>query len=171
MREADVAAVVGPVVTAAGLEIDRLEIASAGRRSIVRIYLDGDGELGRGPTLDAIADATRAISAALDASSVTGSAPYVLEVSSRGVTRPLTEPKHYRRNLGRLVAAQLRNGSQMQGRITSVEGETVVLTMDSGEHTLSLSDVIRAVVQVELNRPLTPEEAVAFEAADDDDQE
>ena len=83
MKEQAIAALVGPVVEQHGLEVDRIEIASAGKRSVLRVYLDGDGPEGRGPSLDEIADATRAVSAALDESDATGNAPYTLEVSSR----------------------------------------------------------------------------------------
>ena len=77
----------------------------AGKRRVVRIFLDGDGPQGRGPSLDEIADATRAISRELDDAPAMGSRPWTLEVSSRGVSRPLTEAKHYRRNTGRLISA------------------------------------------------------------------
>ena len=60
MKQQAIEAVVGPVVEQCGLEVDRIEIASAGKRSVLRVYLDGDGPEGRGPSLDEIADATRA---------------------------------------------------------------------------------------------------------------
>lgn len=165
MREEAIAEVVGPVVEQCGLEVDRLEIASAGRRSVLRVYLDGDGPDGRGPTLDQIADATRAVSAALDASDVTGEAPYTLEVSSRGVTRPLTEPKHYRRNVGRLVALSLAD-ERVQGRITGADDDAVELDVDGATRSVGYADVTRAVVQAELRKDAPGDAAEA-----DDDEE
>jgi ribosome maturation factor RimP len=88
MNEQAITALVTPIVESLGLEVDRIELASAGSRSVLRINLDGDGADGRGPSLDDIARATRGISEALDTSTVTGNAAYVLEVSSRGVSRP-----------------------------------------------------------------------------------
>lgn len=168
MREEAIAEAVGPVVEQCGLEVDRLEIASAGRRSVLRVYLDGDGPDGRGPTLDQIAEATRAVSAALDASDATGEAPYTLEVSSRGVTRPLTEPKHYRRNVGRLVALSLTEG-RCEGRIVGADDDGVELEVDGTARTVGYADITRAVVQAELRKD-TPGDA-ADDDADDDEEE
>ena len=72
------------------LELDDLEVQAAGKRRVVRVTVDGDGPSGTGPDLDQIADATRAISQALDDTDALGDAPYTLEVSTRGVSRPLT---------------------------------------------------------------------------------
>lgn len=140
-----------PVVAAHNLEIDRVEVLRAGRRSVLRVFLDGDGPAGRGPSLDEIAEATRAISTALDESTITGDAPYTLEVSSRGVGRPLTEPKHYRRNRGRLVEVSGPDGP-LTGRIISASDDTVVLDVDGTECTIDFAGISQAVVQVELNR-------------------
>lgn len=157
-----------PVVAASGLEIDRVETAAAGRRTVLRVFLDGDGPEGRGPSLDQIADATRAISKALDASPVPGNAPYLLEVSSRGVSRPLTEPRHFRRNLGRLVVLSLAGGGSLTGRIAAADDDGVRLDVDGAERRLGYAELARAVVQVELNRLPADDEA---DAADDDFEE
>jgi ribosome maturation factor RimP len=151
MKTADLEGLLTPIVAALELEIDRIEVVSAGRRKVVRVFLDGDGPKGLGPSLDEIAEATRAISNALDDSPITGQAPYTLEVSSRGVGRPLTEPKHYRRNRGRLVAV---TGPELEltGRIVAVGDDEVTLDIDGTSRTLGLVGIDKAVVQVELNR-------------------
>ncbi|WP_415111462.1 ribosome maturation factor RimP [Propioniciclava sp.] len=141
-----------------GLEVDRIEIASAGKRSVLRVFLDGDGPEGRGPSLDEIADATRALSAALDASSATGNAPYTLEVSSRGVNRPLTEPKHFRRNTGRLVALTLVDGS-VTGRITDTDEAGVELDVDGQPRRFAYPTITKAVVQAELRKDAFADDA------------
>ena len=151
MKEQAIAALVGPVAEQHGLEVDRIEIASAGRRSVLRVYLDGDGPDGRGPSLDEIADATRALSVALDESDATGQAPYTLEVSSRGVSRPLTEAKHYRRNVGRLVALTLADG-QVTGRIEASDAHGVDLDVDGHTRRVAYTDISKAVVQAELRK-------------------
>ena len=79
-----------------GLELEAVEIIPAGKRRLLRVVVDGDGPEGRGPVLDEIAEASRALSAALDSSDVVGAAAYTLEVSSRGVGRPLELPRHWR---------------------------------------------------------------------------
>ena len=158
MKEQAIAALVGPVVEQHGLEVDRIEIASAGKRSVLRVYLDGDGPAGRGPSLDEIADATRALSTALDASDATGQAPYTLEVSSRGVNRPLTEAKHYRRNVGRLIALTLADG-QVTGRIEASDADGVDLDVDGTDRRVALTDITKAVVQAELRKDAFADDA------------
>ena len=61
---------------------------------MLRVAVDKDG----GVTLDDVADATREVNRVLDGSDVMGEQPYTLEVTSRGVDRPLTLPRHWRRN-------------------------------------------------------------------------
>jgi ribosome maturation factor RimP len=162
MNTAELEALVAPVAEAHSLELDRLEVLAAGKRSVVRVYLDGDGPAGRGPSLDEIAEATRSISAALDAADITQGRPYTLEVSSRGVSRPLTDARHFRRNTGRLVTFTLADGP-VTGRVLGVVDDAVEVDVDGTARRIPLADVQRALVQVELNRPVegveTDEEA------------
>lgn len=151
MNEHAIASLVEPLLAVGGLELDRLEIVRAGKRSVLRLYLDGDGPEGRGPSLDEIADATRAISVALDESPAVGNAPYTLEVSSRGVSRPLTELKHFRRNVGRLVTLTLPEGP-LAGRIVAVDGDAVELDVDGVSRLVLVADIITAVVTAELRK-------------------
>ena len=118
------------------------------------------------------------MSDALDGSDAMGAAAYTLEVSSRGVDRPLTEEKHWRRNRGRLVKVCLADGSELTGRIVSVDGATVRLDVDN-ERELARTEVAKALVQVELNRRLddgeddedADEDAVDADDADGDDEQ
>ncbi len=158
MKEQPLRAVLTPILIGFGLELEELEIIPAGRRKLLRIVVDGDGETGRGPTLDEIADVTRAISVALDDSSATGAQPYTLEVSTRGVGRPLTKPAHWRRNTGRLVRVDVTSSpNPVEGRITAADAEGVEIAVGDGAAPLRLqwADVKKASVQVELNRPGT----------------
>lgn len=151
MNEHALASLVEPILATAGLELDRMEIVRAGKRSVLRFYLDGDGPQGQGPSLDEIAEATRAISVALDDSPAVGNAPYTLEVSSRGVSRPLTEAKHFRRNTGRLVTLTVADGS-LSGRILGADDEAVELDVDGTVRSVALADIPHAVVTAELRK-------------------
>ena len=141
-----------PVVSALGLDLEDVELRSAGRRQILRVLVDSAG----GSTLDQVATASTAVSAALDDVDVLGDEPYTLEVSSHGVDRPLTLPRHWQRNVGRLVAVTLLDGSQVTGRVRSVDGAEVALELSvkgrTSTRTIALAEVKRAVVEVEFAR-------------------
>ncbi len=136
------------------LELDDLEIQAAGKRRVVRVIVDGDGPRGSGPDLDQIADATRAISQALDETDALGQAPYTLEVGTRGVSRPLVKPAHYRRNKTRLVALTLTDGTGLMARITDADDRSVTVDVDGNPREIAFEEIAKAVVQVEMNRRL-----------------
>ena len=167
MKDTRIEAVVSPVLEGFGLELDALEVVPAGKRRVVRLVVDGDGPKGRGPLLDDIASASQAVSAALDASDAMGQAAYTLEVSSRGVGRPLTEEKHWRRNRGRLVKVSLADGSEVTGRITSAGPEAAQLDVAGTSREVGYAEISKALVQVELNRKVSDDDA--DEADEDDD--
>lgn len=153
MNSERIAEVVAPVLEQFALDLDAVEIKPAGRRSVVRVVVDGDGPDGTGPSLDDIAEATKAVSGALDTSDATGAGPYTLEVTSRGVSRPLTLPRHWRRNTDRLVKVSLTDGEVLTGRITASDEDTVTLDVDGASRQVAYSGIRTALVQVELNRP------------------
>jgi ribosome maturation factor RimP len=120
-----------PVVGAAGYDLEELVVTPAGRRSVVRVVVDREG----GVTLDDIAEISRTVSEVLDANDDgMGRTPYVLEVSSPGVDRPLTEPRHWRRNTGRLVTVAVGPAGQtteVTGRVTAVDDAGVILAVEA----------------------------------------
>ena len=146
-----------PVVATAGYDLEDIVVSPAGKRRLVRITVDKDG----GVTLDECAEVSREVSAALDAADdVIGQQPYTLEVSSPGVSRPLTEPRHWRRSAGRLVKVTLADGSGVTGRVVASGDGSAQLDVDGSRREVELADVVRAVVQVELNRrPDTADDA------------
>lgn len=157
----------GPLVERDGLDLEDVEITPAGKRRLVRVVVDGDG----GVSLDGIAAVSQSVSALLDdspeADGALGGNPYVLEVTSPGVDRPLTEPRHWRRAAGRLVAVTLDGGEQVTGRILSSTPDVVTVQTGQGERVVALSDVSRARVEVEFSRPDEPEPSRPDERAED----
>lgn len=145
----EIARLLEPVVTAAGLDLDDVAITPAGRRRVVRVVVDSDS----GASLDAVAQASQAVSAALDAADVLGGQPYTLEVTSPGVDRPLTQPRHWRRNAGRLVKVRRHDGSELTGRVTSAGDDAATLDVEGAAAEIAYADVAKALVQVEFNRP------------------
>lgn len=131
-----------------GLDVEAVEVTPAGKRRVLRVAVDKDG----GVTLDDVADATREVSRVLDESDVMGEMPYTLEVTSRGVDRPLTLPRHWRRNEDRLVKATMTDGSTVTGRILGSSEESVTLDEDGTKREVAYADVAKALVQIEFNR-------------------
>jgi ribosome maturation factor RimP len=132
----------------AGLDVEAIELTPAGRRRLLRVAVDKDG----GVTMDDIADATRKVSVLLDASDVMGEQPYTLEVTSPGTDRPLTLPRHWRRNESRLVKVTIKDGATITGRVRSSDEHSVTLDVDGTERVLAYSDVVKARIQIEFNR-------------------
>ena len=153
MDKSQLPGVLTPILAQFDLELEAVEVIPAGKRQLLRVVVDGDGATGTGPLLDDLAEASKALSAALDSSDVVGSAAYTLEVSSRGVGRPLQRPAHWRRNRGRLVAVTTTDGNSVIGRIVSADEGTVQLEVDGAMRELTLVEVSEALIQVELNRP------------------
>jgi len=146
---ARVAAIIEPVVSAAGYELESVEVTPAGRRRVVRIVVDAD----TGVSLDGVAEISRAVSAILDDhDNVVGGAPYVLEVSSPGVDRPLTAPRHWRRSTGRLVQVPVSGRGPVRGRVRRADEQAVVLDVDGVECTFGYEALGQGRVQVEFSR-------------------
>ena len=135
-----------------GLDLEAVQVTPAGRRRVVRVAVDRDG----GITLDDVAEATKLVSQHLDEggslSGVLGEHPYTLEVTSPGVDRPLTLPRHWRRNEGRLVKVTDHEGATITGRIVGHDDVGADLDVDGERHRVAYESVTSALVQIEFNR-------------------
>jgi ribosome maturation factor RimP len=137
----------GPLA-ALGLDVEAVELTPAGSRRVLRVAVDQDG----GVRDSDLVDASRVASEVLDGSDVMGKSPYTLEVTSPGVDRPLTLPRHWRRNADRLVRVTLTEGEVLTGRIGASTDEAVTLDVEGEAREVAYADVTRAVVQIEFNR-------------------
>ena len=140
---------------ALGLDVEAVELTPAGKRRILRIAVDADD----GVTLDDVAGATKKVSEVLDASDVMGEQPYTLEVTSRGVDRPLTLPRHWRRNTDRLVKVTTTDGDTVTGRILRSDDEGATLDVEGTPREVDYAEVAKALVQVEFNRKPSDQES------------
>jgi len=146
-----IAEVLTEPLAATGLDVEAIDLTPAGKRRLLRVAVDKDG----GVTLDDIAEATKEVSRVLDGpegSDVMGEQPYTLEVTSPGTDRPLTHPRHWRRNQGRLVKATLDDGRTVTGRITDSDDTRAVLDVDGNRDEVAFVDVKKAKIQIEFNR-------------------
>ena len=139
--------VIEPVVAKAGYDLEDLHLSRAGRRFVVRVLVDTDGGVG----LDDVAAVSREISEALDTAEEAGgellAGEYQLEVGSPGVDRPLTEPRHWRRNTGRLVEV-----GGVVGRVVATSDAGVVLDVDGTTRELAWAGLGAGKVQIEFKR-------------------
>ncbi|SIN38560.1 ribosome maturation factor RimP [Micromonospora cremea] len=183
-RRTRLRAVIEPVVNGVGYDLEDLSVSRAGRRHVVRVIVDADG----GIDLDAVADVSRAVSAALDAAEETGgdivAGEYQLEVSSPGVDRPLTLPRHWRRNVGRLVKVTVRGAAalpgqrgeqpagdrQLTGRVVGADDDGVQLETDDGRSTWAYAQLGPGRVQVEFTRLAELGESDELDDADETDE-
>ncbi|MEI8081895.1 MAG: ribosome maturation factor RimP [Actinomycetes bacterium] len=151
-----ITALLTPVVVAAGADVEHIGIRRAGKRSVLTVLVDQDG----GIDLDDIARISREISKALDVTEILAGQPYVLEVSSPGVDRPLTMPRHWRRNEGRLVEVVTVGGATLTGRVVGSDDRQVELLVGEDSRVVPYADIVRARVQVEFGKHgTTAEEA------------
>jgi ribosome maturation factor RimP len=146
-----------PIACAAGMEVESVDITRAGRRRLLRVVVDADGGVG----LDEMAVVSQELSSKLDSSGIMGEAPYTLEVTSPGVDRPLTQPRHWRRAVGRLVSVPVTrhasNGSPapastVRGRVAAAGEDGVVLDVEGSRREFGFADLGPGKVQVEFRR-------------------
>ena len=138
-----------PVVEAQGLDLEDVVVTQAGKRRQLRVVVDQDG----GISLDTVAAVSTAVAAQLDDSDAMGGSPYVLEVTSPGVDRPLTAPRHWRRNRTRLVKVATAEATALEGRLVEVDDVGIGVESDGVVTRLAWDRVASGRVQVEFNRP------------------
>ncbi|MGW0563805.1 ribosome maturation factor RimP [Streptomyces sp. NPDC003016] len=153
-------ALLEPLVSAEGLDLEDIEVSRAGRRRQLRIVVDSD----EGVELDACAELSRAVSEKLDETDVMGEGEYVLEVSSPGADRPLSERRHYVRATGRLAKLTLNDATELVARILAVDDEGLDLEVPGVKgrkptaRRVAFADIAKARVEIEFNRKDKKEE-------------
>jgi ribosome maturation factor RimP len=150
--EARIAEVIRPVIAEAGLDLESVRVTAAGRRRLLRVVVDSD----RGVSLDDAAAVSRQLSAALDTMAVMGDFPYTLEVSSPGVDRPLTDHRHWRRAVGRLVQVTVTDSGgarPVSGRITAADADGVTLDVEGARRRFPYAVLGSGAIQVEFGHP------------------
>ncbi len=153
-----IADVIRPVVAAAGMDLESVRVKAAGRRRLLRVVVDSD----RGVSLDDAAAISRQLSAELDMVAAMGDFPYTLEVSSPGVDRPLTDPRHWRRAVGRLVQVTVTNAGDsgvsgfsgtISGRVVAADSDGVTLDVEGTRRRFGYPALGAGAVQVEFGHP------------------
>jgi len=150
-----IADVIRPVVAAAGMDLESVRVSAAGRRRLLRVVVDSD----QGVSLDDAATISRELSAELDTVAVMGDFPYTLEVSSPGVDRPLLDPRHWRRAVGRLVQVTVNDAGDsgvsgpVSGRVVAADTDGVTLDVEGARRRFGYPALGAGAVQVEFGPP------------------
>ena len=150
--EARIADVIRPVIAAAGMDLESVRVTAAGRRRLLRVVVDSD----RGVSLDDAAAISRELSTALDTVAVMGDFPYTLEVSSPGVDRPLTDQRHWRRAVGRLVQVTVTDSDgarPVSGRVAAADADGVTLDVEGARRRFPYAVLGPGAIQVEFGHP------------------
>ena len=145
-KKEDISAAITPALEALGFYLEDVTIISAGRRSMLRVIVDGDTHL----SLDQVTSATKAIGEIVESVQSLGETPFTLEVTSPGLDRPLTKVRHWQKNINRLVKVVLLDGSEIKGRIKDVNEVSAIVD----EKNINYSDIKRATLEVEF-KPVT----------------
>jgi ribosome maturation factor RimP len=143
---------ISPALQQAGYFLEDINVVSPGNHRIVTVIVDGESAL----NLDQVTVASKLVSELVDEASFMGETPFTLEVTSPGIDRPLTLPRHFAKNVTRLLKITKSDGVVITGRITSNTDSDVTLTVtekkEVKEVTVALADIKRAVVEIEFNR-------------------
>ena len=143
---------ISPALHKAGFFLEDINIVSPGQHRIVTVIVDGESAL----NLDQVTVASKLVSELLDEASFMGETPFTLEVTSPGIDRPLTLPRHFAKNADRLLKVTKTDGEVVTGRILSNTEVDVTLTVtekkDVKQVTITLADIKRAQVEIEFNR-------------------
>ena len=141
-----------PALHKAGYFLEDVNLVSPGQHRIVTVIVDGESAL----NLDQVTVASKLVSELLDEATFMGETPFTLEVTSPGIDRPLTLPRHFAKNVDRLLKVTKTDGVVITGRILSNTDSDVTLSVtekkDVKEVVISLGDIKRAQVEIEFNR-------------------
>ena len=137
----EISAAIRPAIEATGNYLEELTITSAGKVKILTVIVDSESHL----NLDQVTVVTKSISEIVEALPALGDTPFTLEVTSPGLDRPLTKPRHWRKNLNRLVKITMTSGALIEGRIVEVTESTAIV----GSEIVSFEDIKRATIEIE----------------------
>ena len=170
-HNAQLAALIDPVVTGSGLVLEAVVVTTVGRRRLVKVVVDLPQDETGSVDLDRVAAVSRAVGDTLDGTEEVGPGEYSLEVSTPGVDRPLTERRHWLRARTRLVRAERDGAGPVTGRLSEVTDAGPVLLVDGAAVTLAWATLVKGVVEVEFSRPDPDRKKPAWATADDDADE
>ena len=146
-----IADLIRPVVEEAGFFLEDVFTSNPGNHRIVTCMVDGIKPL----SLDEVTVISKEISAVLDESPLLTEA-FTLEVTSPGIERPLTLPRHWTKNLTRIIRVTLKDDAEVVGRLTEFDDNRAILIENikgrMKTHEVLFADIKKAYVEIEFNR-------------------
>ncbi|MEY3165881.1 MAG: hypothetical protein RLZZ291_398 [Actinomycetota bacterium] len=139
----------GPVITRAGFVLEEITVTPIGKRRLVAVVIDREDA---NPSLDEVTVVSKEVSAILDNYSQMGEMPFTLEVTTPGIDKPLALPRHWKKNIGRLVKITPKQGEKYVARIQGFADNQITLELKNQNLIVSLSDIAKAQIEVEFNR-------------------
>ncbi len=140
---------VEPILQESAIELVDIEFRPSGKRWLLRIYIDKEGGV-------SIADCERAskeMSRLLDVEDIIDH-PYVLEVSSPGLTRRLRKKADFERSKGKMcrivTRSEVDGKNEFRGEIVFVAEDEVKIRDESDIHRIPLSVIAKANLEFEL---------------------
>jgi ribosome maturation factor RimP len=137
----EIAVAITPAIEAAGCYLEEVTLTPAGKRKIMTVIVDGDTNL----SLDQVTAVSKEVSAIVEVLPALGDTPFTLEVTSPGVDRPLTHPRHWRKNHGRLITVTLEDGKVVKGRI----GDSTEIDVEIDSLKIAYAAMKRALIEIE----------------------
>jgi ribosome maturation factor RimP len=138
-----------PVITKAGFVLEEVTVIPVGKRRLVAVVIDREDT---NPSLDEVTVVSKEVSAILDNYSQMGEMPFTLEVTTPGIDKPLALPRHWKKNIGRLVKITPKQGEKYVARIQGFADNQITLELKNQNLIVSLSDIAKAQIEVEFNR-------------------
>ena len=143
-KKEEISAVITPALSTLGFYLEDITITTAGKRSMLTVIVDSDTHL----SLDQVTAATKAIGELVENIQSLGDSPFTLEVTSPGIDRPLTKPRHWRKNIDRLIKVILLDGKEVKGRIK--DASELSATVD--QQVIVFTDIKRATLEIEFKQ-------------------
>ena len=141
-----------PALQQAGYFLEEVNLVTPGQHRIVTVIVDGESAL----NLDQVTEASKIVSALMDEAAFMGEAPFTLEVTSPGIDRPLTLPRHFAKNITRLLKVTKTDGTVVEGRLTASSDSDITVAVTTKKETndvvVAIADIKRAIVEIEFNR-------------------
>ncbi len=138
-----------PVIKKAGFILEEVTVTPVGKRRLVAVVIDREDT---NPSLDEVTVVSKEVSAILDNYSQIGEMPFTLEVTTPGIDKPLVLPRHWKKNIGRLVKITPKQGENYVARIQGFADNQITLELKNESFIVSLSDIAKAQIEVEFNR-------------------